>query len=384
MKQLLATALSVAALGWGQAFLNPTNGANGALNLPAGGTPAQVRFRPADFPNGVDSDNVYHFTSINIASGRQLYIPATEMNTSGPIIFLVQGNVTIDGTVYLGGENGLGINGGQPTPGPGGFTAGHGPGAPGVTSTPGFASTFPPISPCGAVHAVAAPAPCNTSSLPYGSSTLLPLIGGSGGGNTATYWGGSGGGAIRIVAGGTITIGSTGEINANGGATVAGFGSGGGSSGAIHLVAPTVTLAPGVRLNAPGGRARIDSTNSPTATSIAAGTYEKFGLPDAPIPLPLPGSIQVRVGGVTIPANADAALAVPDAQFTATGTPLLEVTAKNIPPGTAVHAVCKPTGGGPNVTVALPLLSGTFDLSTTSASLPLTTATARCAVQAHW
>ena len=69
MKQLLATALSVAGLGWGQAFLNPTNGANEALNLASGVSSGTLTvFFPRNIPNGVDQDNVFHFTSINIAN----------------------------------------------------------------------------------------------------------------------------------------------------------------------------------------------------------------------------------------------------------------------------------------------------------------------------
>ena len=290
-----------------------------------------------------DSDNVYHFTSVNIGPTEALTLRAANMKAPGPVVFLVQGTVTIDGVLSLSGQSGGPINGPQPVPGPGGFTAGHGPGAPGVTAIPGFASTYPPNSPCFGVHAT----PLTGCGLIYGTTTLLPLIGGSGGGNSVATWGGAGGGAIRIVAAGAVVLNGVGNISASGGA-------GGGSGGAIHLVAPSVTLGAGtLKLIAGGtgsmGRVRIDAATTVPAVLTAAqitGVFERFPYPDAPIPLPKPGSLQVRVGGALVPANADADLSIPDIQYTG-GTPTLEVTAKNIPPGTAVHAVCKPTGGGP-------------------------------------
>jgi hypothetical protein len=99
--------------------------------------------------------------------------------------------------------------------------------------------------------------------LPYGNITLVPLLGGSGGGrggdanstsaNTGGI-GGGGGGAVQLVAKNEITVGggsALAGINAGGcggrGAAIpnlnlSGAGGGGGSGGAILLVAPTVKL----------------------------------------------------------------------------------------------------------------------------------------------
>ena len=95
----------------------------------------------------------------------------------------------------------------------------------------------------------------------YGNpATFHPGSGGGGGGSgsNAGVGGGGGGGAVRIIAGGTVTLSNDGKILANGGSTpglFAGSGGigGGGSGGAVWLTSPTVSVAGGSTLSAVGG-----------------------------------------------------------------------------------------------------------------------------------
>lgn len=88
---------------------------------------------------------------------------------------------------------------------------------------------------------------------PYGNPTLIPLLGGSAGGNHAGT--GYGGGAVQITS--LVSIDVSGEIVANGdgggsGSTSIG-GNGGGSGGAILLEAPTVSGTGKLFANGGGG-----------------------------------------------------------------------------------------------------------------------------------
>jgi hypothetical protein len=82
---------------------------------------------------------------------------------------------------------------------------------------------------------------------PYGSASLIPLVGGSAGG-AGVLNGGTGGGAVQLVAGKTFTLGANALITVGGGG--GGFvggassqhGAGGGSGGAILIEAPQATL----------------------------------------------------------------------------------------------------------------------------------------------
>ncbi|MCK5798273.1 MAG: hypothetical protein KAI47_13870 [Deltaproteobacteria bacterium] len=105
-----------------------------------------------------------------------------------------------------------------------------------------------------------------------GNATLIPLVGGSGGGggrklysDNPAGWqgtsqpspGGAGGGAIQIVAAMSIALKPGAIINVGGGGGPSpihyGGGSGGGSGGAILLEAPIVSVATGAILAANGG-----------------------------------------------------------------------------------------------------------------------------------
>ena len=249
--QLMTTLLTILALSFSaeaQTFNSGSDGSDGALSLTTAGT---YTFDPNDAGTfgrilDADGDGVYNFTTINIAPGVILKIPASKV--SRPIYWLVSGAVTIAGQIdlsgqgnmptttildqrriasvpgaggYPGGVGGFGSVPSQPGQGPGG-------GAAGTSDTNGKGGTF------------------------SGNRFLVPLVGGSGGGGAGTVCfvaccfgpaGGAGGGAIAIISSASISVSDS--IKADGGAAVSSGCSpgvsGGGSGGAIRLAAPVIS-----------------------------------------------------------------------------------------------------------------------------------------------
>lgn len=91
---------------------------------------------------------------------------------------------------------------------------------------------------------------------PYGGATLVPLVGGSRGGELEA--GGAGGGALQLVAGNNIAIGKNGAVGARG---QNGSRGGGGSGGALLLEAPTIEG--NGRIDAQGGNGGASYFESP-------------------------------------------------------------------------------------------------------------------------
>lgn len=86
----------------GQTFDSGSDGSDGALNLSAAGT---IVFDPEELGLDADGDGIYHFTTINIASGVTVRLGADIMG-SKPVVWLATGDVQIDGTLDLNGEDG--------------------------------------------------------------------------------------------------------------------------------------------------------------------------------------------------------------------------------------------------------------------------------------
>jgi hypothetical protein len=171
--------------------------------------------------NGVYDHNkwavVFKFKSVTIAAGAtNTFI---NNSTHAPVVWLVQGDVRINGALSLDGSwaSSSVPDVYLPTePGPGGFRGGAGsPLGRGTGYGPGF-----------------------SASADFGNPQIVPLIGGGGGGATSAYSGSAGGGAILIVAAGNVII--NGRMSAQGGPGFQ-FGPNGGSSGCIRVVANTVS-----------------------------------------------------------------------------------------------------------------------------------------------
>lgn len=198
-------------------------------------------------------DGIYHYKSVLVPEGVTVRFKPNAANK--PVVWLVQGDVVIQGTVNLDGESfplnvdslwlGLGTAGG-----PGGFAGGSctglGTGQPGSGPGAGKAGNGVPgghgsFASKGTVSQGRA-----DSGEQYGSPSLIPLVGGSGGGGGdfggRAIRGAGGGGAFLIAASSRIRL--DGKIEARGGTTDGIFDrihvGGNGSGGAVRLLAATV------------------------------------------------------------------------------------------------------------------------------------------------
>ncbi len=219
---------------------------------------------------------VFKYSSVTVAAGKTLTF--TNHLSRAPVVWLVSGNVTIDGTVSLSGAGGgLGVT--LAEPGPGGFRGGQAWYTVGVGAAAGFGvggggGGVDNYGYGGSYGTAGGAGPTA-----YGNPSLIPLIGGSGGGGGSRQGeqlaGGGGGGAILIACTNTLTL--SGSIQANGGVGRApNYQAGGGSGGGIRLVADTLAGSGAVSTLGttnvyPGGLGRIriervNNTNTITVT----------------------------------------------------------------------------------------------------------------------
>ena len=328
------------------------NGSDGALNLAA-----NTAIDLSQAPTGVWDSNsptpgkgiydpnkwavIFHYTSVNISGGAS--VTFTNNASRAPVVWLVNGDVTISGTLSVSGDGSA--------PGPGGFRgagvggAGYGPGG-GLTI--GF--------PNGASYAT--PAPSATG--PYGNSAIVPLVGGSGSGAYDDgFGGGPGGGALLIAATGTITI--QGAVTANGGQL---FGTVGGSGGAIRLIADgvvgggTISANPGHAV-ASAGRIRIEIRTT-VDPGLSVSPLPSTGRPATPALLwPPAADASVRIVSVgSEPWPSD-----PKAQFNAAADVLPDILSASLP--VIIETKNVPTSAAVNLRVVPPkgnatLLPATF------------------------
>ena len=217
----------------------------------------------ADTTVDLPPDGKLHYKSLTVNAGVRLTFNRNARNT--PVFLLSQGDVIVSGTIAVNGARALVNNGGLG--GPGGFDGGK----------PGFSADVPPGDGYGPGAGIGSDAGCGAGSAgagsygsvgtgktsgTYGSSILIPIIGGSGGGGSAGQpgnGGGGGGGAILIAANTRILI--NGAIQAQGAEPGACLN--GGSGGAIRLVSfkveGTGTIDVRGGSNSGNGRIRVDT-----------------------------------------------------------------------------------------------------------------------------
>lgn len=408
------------------AFTSGSTGADGAFDPTVNTT--------LDLP----PSGIFNFTSVNIRNGVTVTFKKNATNT--PVTILATGNVTIAGTInvsggsspYTGaagdgnlGDDGIpgkggpggydGGNGGKQSYGRGGDGQGPGGGIAGSYSsnyqtnygagTPGGGAGYAgPGQHGNAINYSGGPGAAGPS---YGSSVLLPLVGGSGGGGGsggASFQGsggGGGGGAILIAASGTVTV--TGAIYAIGGypglSSGQGLGGigGGGSGGAIRIVATTITgngtiaaygaYAGYLNNNSSGpfftyydqecgtcyygkgstGRIRLEAEFM--QRTVASNPGHVFGAPGPVFVAGLPTLRIASVAGVNTPAeptgNADITLPV---STTNPVTVVLNTT--GVPVGNTVKVTVKPANSAAS-SVTSPALTGTTDAATASVQVNL-------------
>jgi plastocyanin len=306
------------------------NGTDGVLNITANTvidlsqavTGAWDSDNSANIGKGVyDKDKwavVFKYSSVTVAAGAT--VTFKNHASRAPVVWLVNGDVTINGTVSLDGAAGV-TPPSLAEPGPGGFrggqgyyssgvagSAGFGPGGGSRLSDQGYSGSYATLGYGG--------------SKVYGNPSLVPLAGGSGGGGDGDHsaGGGAGGGSMLVACRGQLSVG--GSIRANGGAHGWAH-AGGGSGGGFRLVASGITgngnlqaLGRGGHGDGGLGRIRLERashsgsltvTPDPSIVSLADGATALIWPPDT-----APSMKVVSIGGVTAPED-------PRAEFGAVG-----------------------------------------------------------------
>ncbi len=193
----------------------------------------QIGYVKVDQGNGAPAIDVYIASSWTIAAGATV-----TLDGSGPLALVARSTIDVEGTIVA--NNGYTFSGAGKGKGPGGGGAGS-------ATTAGGGGGF-----CGAggTGAAFAGGTASKGGAVYGTQALVPLLPGSTGGSDLMYAGDSGG-AIQLVAGESVTIGTTGVITAPG---LGGDGpAGGGSGGAILIESPVVTCDGTLAANGGGG-----------------------------------------------------------------------------------------------------------------------------------
>ncbi len=397
---VLMACFAKAAIAQPQPFSSGSTGTDGALSY---NTPGTYYFNPTTLKINPSGNNIFNFTTINIASGVTLIL--TSQILTGPVYWLASGDVNISGVLSLDGAAGHSPsnNASDRIPsaaGAGGFgggVAGGGSLTPSPGNGPGGGATGSSNAQAGAIGMFT------------GNQYLVPLIGGSGGGGSfsaagcgTTYGGGggAGGGAILIASSTTINLsGPNGSISVRGGVGQGGCGAsgGGGSGGAIRLVANAVNgdcsigcpqlYATGANSAAPfgsNGRIRVEAFSGNFLTGALGynGASVSFSVPFAlALPATTPSVLKVTsINGIPINANP---FSFPDATITTTGPVTVNVQAQYVPPGT-IPKIYVYGESGPDQTIACSALAGTLQQSTCSASIAFVAGGSRGFVKATW
>lgn len=379
----------------------------------SGSTGADGAFAPAaNVALPVPLSGVFNFTTVNIPAGVTVtFVPNT---TNTPITILASGDVAIAGTVNVNGQDGSSVSapelilpiGGGGAGGSGGYAGGAGGISPAFNGGtlaaiggglgPGSAGIAISNSGCPGSFANAMTQGGNCNSQSYGTKTLVPLIGGSGGTGGPAYpltgtlvctngcnggGGGGGGGAILIASSGVITV--NGSITSNGGNGGDGYQPGGpGSGGGIRLIANTIAGS-GVITATGGGPNRTGYVGSPGRIRLESNTFSFSGSTNPAVTVSTPGVVNLSplptlsitaVGGVAVPSAAGGLFTSPDITLPAsTANPVTAtLTATNIPVGTTVKVTATPRNGS-LLWVNSTALSGTNAASTATASVTLST-----------
>jgi hypothetical protein len=337
---------------------------------------------------------VFKFSSVEIPAG----VEVTFINhqSGAPVVWLVDGSVTIEGSVVLDGENGTSTAYTPSEGGPGGFKGGR---AYASANSPGGAGLGPGGGsyPDGAGSYATAGGGGVPAGPTYGNAGILPLIGGSGGSattNAVGYGGGAGGGAILIAANDTIRV--TGTISAQGGIgntyimTDAGCGSGGGIRLISDVVISTGTIRAaggnGDRFGG-AGRIRVEAntiTVNPTNPNFTALTPLGVDDPVLWAPTDAPTLVVTTINGEPVPADPTGEFTTPpgDVNLAATGPVEVVVNAANVPITSSVLVRLIPKSGE-DLNVTALFTSGDETASTWTATLDSLPESGFAAVQAR-
>ena len=380
-------ALSVAATLHGQAFPSGSTGADGDLNITTAGV---TNFTALPVGGG----NIYNFKTITIAGGATLRLSGGLF--TGPLYFLAQGAVTVNGTLDASGQNGVipsasGQRTGPTIPGPGGYGGG--------AAAFGANAALPGLGPLGgAVNGLT----CYTK--PQGgaggasqSPFLVPLTGGSGGAGAGAN-GGAGGGALLIASSVSITVNGT-VTAAGGNGNYSGSASGGGGGGGIRLVAPliagygTITAAGGS-----GGWEQTNCTNDGASGTVRLESYQftfngntggnRYTASPVALLLPVantqPLITVTTINGITVPTSPTGSFTVPDVVLNSTSPLTVAIHAVNVPTGTTPTLYFSTQNFPDQTIVANGPLTGTQASSNTTATVTLSPGYSVGFVTATW
>jgi hypothetical protein len=234
---------------------------------------------------------VFKYSSVNIAghttgSPEQLVgrtVRFINHPSKAPVVWLVQGNVVINGILELSGALATNntVEALTPTePGPGGFRGG-------ASGPSGNGSGYGPAG----FHGYS-----GRYATDYGNPQIIPLIGGSGGSANASNSGNGGGGAILIACSGSATIG--GRIRSDG--TDTAIADHLGSGGAVRMIASSIIGSGSISTisaNSSQGRIRLETTSlAPSLLTFP----ETIGVPPAnpPVIWPAANAPKARVVSV--------------------------------------------------------------------------------------
>ncbi len=392
--------LTALVVGWvgcaamGQDFNSQSDGTDGALNcatlncpagcdeanpctveIPLGLAATAVWNTPSPVPGrGVyDASEwavVFKYTSIDIPAG--VTVRFINHSKGAPVVWLATGDVTIAGTINLNGADGNPNFPSYAEPGPGGFaggirlsdlgfiSAGFGPGGGSLGATN--------VAVGGGAYATSGGG-VDPGSAVYGSRKLLPLIGGSGGGgrgiNGLQFNGGAGAGAILIASSTRILLTESSSIVAKGGAGSGGHGAGGGIRLVSNQIAGDATLRATDPLEGSSGLGRIRLESPFLDVGSDMIPLPSIGLPGClfPDPSTTPSLRVTHVDGVPVPTDPLARVTTDDLSISAESASILQIEAKNVPPGLTVVARFARGHSISDERTSTPLV-GTFSLST--------------------
>lgn len=329
-------------------------------------------------------DGRLHYKSFTLQRGAALRFIKNAHNT--PVYLLSQGDVVIEGGIFVSGGGSAGQFG-PGLGGPGGFDGGRrgagtmppgdgqgpGGGRAGLESgpaTPNSAGSGVFLQPWGAGST-------NYGAV-YGNAALIPLMGGSGGGGTPNAGGGGGGGAILIASNTRISMPDAGNhfIDATGGEWGTSSAWNGGSGGAIKLVAPRIAVT---RLwvqnrnnTASPGRVRLDAVDYTGSNfgsvqpphALSYGSMLATGLEANQPRLEL-----LSVAGQPLPTNsvANGFILLPTGS---TGDQPVVIRAQNFGTQVPISVVVAPDNG-PTVTVPAVINNTTQNPATTSVTVSI-------------
>ena len=343
---------------------------------------------------------VFRYSAVNIPTGVSVRFKSRPGYP--PVVWLVQGDVTIDGTLNVAApENVLDPDNLQlRIPGPGGFRggkqysqlysgahqeagAGFGPGG-GKRAATGFTGASG-----GTYSTLPTGYPPELAGEPYGNSEIVPLLGGSGGsakpdanGSGAMY-GGAGGGAILIATNGVFTL--NGVVDARGGnigwPVSTPLETGPGSGGAVRAICDQMNGFGGAfdvrgglsgdygaSGEAGGGRVRIESNVFAWHGGLLGGTMSN-GFPSSPAqiwpPEETPSVRLIEVNGQTVSADPRARLGLSrqDVTLASTSDVTWRVESRHVPLDWSVSLRVNPMAGKELFVACSMEPGGTVDLA---------------------